>query len=121
MKRNSLGPVFYFGLSLLTIGTLFKIQHWPYGSLIQIAGSLFDAVFFCLLVFEIIASKKATLTFKIVATAIYTLYPIIAYCCLPAIIMVFAVFIGGSVYLQKLRRKVLFTEADMIKKHFDDL
>ncbi len=44
--NNGFIKFFYYGLCILTItlilwGTLFKIQHWPYGSLILTFGFLF--------------------------------------------------------------------------------
>ena len=37
-------PLIFFllGIALTIIGALFKIQHWPYGSQVLTAGSIFE-------------------------------------------------------------------------------
>ena len=33
-----------FGASIVIVGALFKIQHWPYGSLILTIGMVVEAI-----------------------------------------------------------------------------
>lgn len=113
MSPRLLDPLFYLGLVLVTMGTLFKIQHWPYGRLGQTIGLTLEALFFVLVVIEIASSKKASNGFKTAYISIYLILPIIAYLYLPAVILIFALFILGSVYLRGVRKKVLFMRGEM--------
>ena len=119
MKFKLLGPLFYFGLFFLTIGTLFKIQHWPYGKLCQLTGEYFELLFFILIVVEIIGSKKITLKYKIGLASSYIAVATITFLIVPAIVLIFVIFLLGTMYLKKVRRSVLFTRTDLLKNDFD--
>ncbi len=121
MKQRLITVFFYLGLLFLTIGTLFKIQHWPYGRLCQSAGVLSEIIFFIMAILEIFNSKKATSRAKIAFVLIYAILPIVFYLYLPAIILIFAILILGSVYLTRIRRQVFYTRAEMILKNFDSI
>ncbi|WP_290696865.1 hypothetical protein [Lacinutrix sp.] len=47
MKAKQFVPallIFIFGIILTIIGALFKIQHWPYGSVILTLGSVVEVI-----------------------------------------------------------------------------
>ena len=110
MGKRVLNLLFYFGLFILTIGTLFKIQHWPYGSIVQSIGVVLEFLFFMFVNVEIIVSAKATITLKIIFASLYIIFPILSFLYLPALILIFGVFISGTIYLNHLRKKFLFVK-----------
>ncbi len=65
MKFTKLQIPFYFGLAILAIGILFKIQHYPGAELMIGAGLLLEVLFVILVLTEIITSKKAAKNLKI--------------------------------------------------------
>lgn len=113
MRPNVLNSLFYFGLFVLTIGILFRLQHWPGGQLMQTLGLVVEGLFFFFVVVEIVRSKKAGTVQKAALLAVYLLYPIIAYFYLPALVLLFATFVIGNLYLRKLRRMMMYTREDV--------
>ena len=116
MKPSLLNSLFYLGLVFITIGTLFKIQHWTHGRLCQSIGLALELFFFIMVIVEILKSKKAVLSIKITFTSIYTLLPVIIYFYFPALVLIFAILILGSVYLTRVRKKILFTRSEIIAR-----
>ena len=51
-KISTMNMVYGLGAAIVIIGALFKIQHWPYGSLILTIGMIVEAVVFTLSAFE---------------------------------------------------------------------
>ncbi|AUC75377.1 gliding motility protein GldL [Olleya sp. Bg11-27] len=51
-KLSTMNMVYGLGAAIVIIGALFKIQHWPYGSLILTIGMIVEAVVFTLSAFE---------------------------------------------------------------------
>lgn len=51
-KLSSMNMVYGLGAAIVIIGALFKIQHWPYGSLILTIGMIVEAVVFTISAFE---------------------------------------------------------------------
>ncbi len=51
-KISSMNMVYGLGAAIVIIGALFKIQHWPYGSLILTIGMIVEAVVFTISAFE---------------------------------------------------------------------
>ncbi len=51
-KMSTMNFVYGFGAAIVIIGALFKIQHWPYGSLILTIGMIVEAVVFTISAFE---------------------------------------------------------------------
>lgn len=94
-----------------------KIQHWSYGSFIQYIGVLGLALFFLFVVIEILRSQKAKTTLKFAFAIAYVLLPLLGSINFPAIVLIFAAFILGTVYLQNFRKKFLYRhlEASRVK------
>ena len=51
-KMSAMNFVYGFGAAIVIIGALFKIQHWPYGSLILTIGMVVEAIVFSISAFE---------------------------------------------------------------------
>ena len=51
-KLSTMNMVYGLGAAIVILGALFKIQHWPYGSLILTIGMLVEALVFTLSAFE---------------------------------------------------------------------
>ena len=51
-KLSTMNMVYGLGAAIVIIGALFKIQHWPYGSLILTIGMIVEALVFTLSAFE---------------------------------------------------------------------
>ena len=51
-KLSSMNMVYGLGAAIVIIGALFKIQHWPYGSLILTIGMIVEALVFTISAFE---------------------------------------------------------------------
>jgi len=51
-KLSSMNFVYGIGAAIVIIGALFKIQHWPYGSLILTIGMIVEAIVFTISAFE---------------------------------------------------------------------
>jgi len=51
-KMSTMNFVYGFGAAIVIIGALFKIQHWPYGSLILTIGMVVEAIVFMISAFE---------------------------------------------------------------------
>ncbi|MFD1063251.1 gliding motility protein GldL [Winogradskyella litorisediminis] len=51
-KLSSMNMVYGIGAAIVIIGALFKIQHWPYGSLILTIGMIVEAIVFTISAFE---------------------------------------------------------------------
>ena len=51
-KISGMNMVYGIGAAIVIIGALFKIQHWPYGSLILTIGMIVEAIVFTLSAFE---------------------------------------------------------------------
>ncbi|GAA4240817.1 MULTISPECIES: gliding motility protein GldL [Winogradskyella] len=51
-KLSTMNMVYGLGAAIVIIGALFKIQHWPYGSLILTIGMIVEAVVFTISAFE---------------------------------------------------------------------
>lgn len=51
-KLSSMNMVYGLGAAIVIIGALFKIQHWPYGSLILTIGMVVEAIVFTISAFE---------------------------------------------------------------------
>ncbi|WP_299106373.1 gliding motility protein GldL [uncultured Winogradskyella sp.] len=51
-KLSTMNMVYGLGAAIVIIGALFKIQHWPYGSLILTLGMIVEAIVFTISAFE---------------------------------------------------------------------
>ena len=51
-KLSTMNMVYGLGAAIVIVGALFKIQHWPYGSLILTIGMIVEALVFTLSAFE---------------------------------------------------------------------
>jgi len=51
-KISTMNMVYGLGAAIVIIGALFKIQHWPYGSLILTIGMIVEAIVFTISAFE---------------------------------------------------------------------
>ncbi len=113
MRTRALNFIFYLGLALVSTGTLFKVQHWPYGKTCQLTGVAFELIFLVLVVFEILMSKKAALKVKIRYTFVYLILPVLMFLFVPAIVLIFAFLMLGTTYLTRVRRKFLFSRSEL--------
>lgn len=102
-----LNRLLYLGLAFITIGTMLKIQHWSNGGLVQSIGIFIEACFFVMVVFELFSSKKLGSNSRMLLISMYITLPTIIFLFVPALLLIFAVFILGSYYLTKIRRTVL--------------
>jgi hypothetical protein len=114
MRTRVLNFIFYIGLALVAVGTLFKIQHWPNGKTCQSAGVVLELIFLALVVSEILFSKKATLKVKIVYTFVYLILPVLMFLLLPAIILIFSFLILATTYLTRVRKKFLCSRSELL-------
>ena len=51
-KMTITNMIYGLGAAIVIVGALFKIQHWPYGSLILAIGMIVEAIVFTLSAFE---------------------------------------------------------------------
>lgn len=51
-KLSTMNMVYGLGAAIVILGALFKIQHWPYGSLILTIGMIVEALVFIISAFE---------------------------------------------------------------------
>ncbi|WP_272021946.1 gliding motility protein GldL [Olleya namhaensis] len=51
-KLSTMNMVYGLGAAIVIIGALFKIQHWPHGSLILTIGMIVEAIVFTISAFE---------------------------------------------------------------------
>lgn len=58
MKIKHLLAFLIFGFIFTIIGTLFKIQHWPYAGEIYTIGTLIKVIFGILLIWKILTTDK---------------------------------------------------------------
>lgn len=58
MKVKHIIAVYLFGMLIIIIGSLFKIQHWPYGSELLTAGSAIETVALLLGIWKVLTNKK---------------------------------------------------------------
>ena len=58
MKTKYILVLIIVGFLLAIIGSLFKIQHWPYGFELYLIGTLFKLVFGIALIYKILIFKK---------------------------------------------------------------
>lgn len=58
MKVKHLLVFIIFGFIFTIIGTLFKIQHWPYASEMLTIGTLIKVIFGILLIWKIFTTDK---------------------------------------------------------------
>lgn len=58
MKIKYILVFLVLGFLLGVVGTLFKIQHWPYGGELLVIGTLFKLIFGIILIHKILTTKK---------------------------------------------------------------
>ena len=58
MKTKYILVLIIIGFLITIIGTLFKIQHWPYGFELYLTGTLFKLIFGIALIYKILTYKK---------------------------------------------------------------
>src|SRR5690554_3658824 len=51
-KLSTMNMVYGLGAAIVILGALFKIQHWPYASLILTIGMIVEAMVFTISAFE---------------------------------------------------------------------
>ncbi len=112
---------FYFGLSILFIGILFKIQHWEGGEFMIWGGLGLLVVFFIMTLFEILTSKKARRKSKLTWAASYLLLPIVIFLFLPKLFCAFGLLIVGTIYLGGVRRLFITSRRDFDNITFDSI
>jgi len=121
MKFRYLHVPFYFGMSLLLMGALFKIMHWGGGNLQLVCGLVLETTFFILAMVEILSSLQVRRKVKLAWGFSFLFLPVLALACLfwlPFISSVF-VFLLGSVYLGLGRNKFVPRRKKMENITFD--
>ena len=121
MKRIlPLRPVFYIALSVLFIGTLFKLQHWPNATAFTNIGLVLVGAFFLLVLIEILLSKKASTLMKVGWFIIYLALPPVSWMYFKNFALVSLVVLG-IVYLIIGRIYFLYTCKDIRSNRFDSI
>ncbi len=95
-KLSSMNMVYGLGAAIVIIGALFKIQHWPYGSLILTIGMVVEAIVFTISAFE---RQQSDLDWSLV-------YPELA---------------GGAVTTKKLAKEEPKDAEGLLSKKLDNL
>lgn len=65
-------------------------------------------IFFFFVLLEIILSKKAGVSQKLIFSILYATVPLAGYFLLPALVLLLVLFIAGNTYLNNLRGKFMF-------------
>jgi hypothetical protein len=118
MKIPYLHVPFYFGLSVFFIGALFKIQHWYGGEILLLSGIVIESTFVILVLTEILTSKKATKSLKIIWCIEYSAFPVLAVLFFPTFFLLLLIFIGGTNYLNRGRKRFIVTRKE---RNFDSI
>ena len=122
MRFRYLHVPFYYGMSVLFIGILLKIQRWSVNSeYVIIGGTLLVGTFFILAVLEILTSAAARRISKLIWAAVQAGVPIAAVFILPKLFAPFALLITGSVYLSGGRRLFVPSKRDFERITFDSI
>ena len=111
MNRDLTRPLnisFYCGLSVLFIGTLFKVQHWPGGQMLFMAGLALEACYMVLAMMEIMTSRKAAMGTKVLWAAIVILGSGVVLFFAPLIAFAGFLFLLGNAY-NRVGRKYFVT------------
>jgi hypothetical protein len=58
MKVKHIIAIFLLGILITIVGSLFKIQHWPYGGELLTAGSLTESLAILLGIWKLFSTKK---------------------------------------------------------------
>ncbi len=95
-KLSSMNMVYGLGAAIVILGALFKIQHWPYGSLILTIGMVVEAIVFTVSAFE---RQQSDLDWSLV-------YPELA---------------GGAVTTKKLKNEEPKDAEGLLSKKLDNL
>jgi len=95
-KLSSMNMVYGLGAAIVIIGALFKIQHWPFGSLILTIGMVVEAIVFTVSAFE---RQQSDLDWSLV-------YPELA---------------GGATTTKKLKKEEPKDAEGLLSKKLDNL
>ncbi|PTX58750.1 hypothetical protein C8N46_11258 [Kordia periserrulae] len=58
MKVKHIIAIFLLGILITIVGSLFKIQHWPYGGELLTVGSLTESLAILLGIWKLFSTKK---------------------------------------------------------------
>jgi len=95
-KLSTMNMVYGLGAAIVIIGALFKIQHWPFGSLILTIGMIVEAIVFTISAFE---RQQSELDWSLV-------YPELA---------------GGATTTKKLKKEEPKDAEGLLSKKLDNL
>ena len=95
-KLSTMNMVYGLGAAIVIIGALFKIQHWPFGSLILTIGMIVEAIVFTISAFE---RQQSDLDWSLV-------YPELA---------------GGATNTKKLKKEEPKDAEGLLSKKLDNL
>jgi len=95
-KLSTMNMVYGLGAAIVIIGALFKIQHWPFGSLILTIGMIVEAIVFTISAFE---RQQSDLDWSLV-------YPELA---------------GGATTTKKLKKEEPKDAEGLLSKKLDNL
>ncbi len=121
MKPRLIHLPFYFGLCILLIGTLFKIQHYEGAQYCVIGGLASETTFLVLVIIEVVSSKKAGKITKLVWTIVYPFTLVIAVYFVPVILLWLLIFFWGIAYLKAGRKLFLYSRTIAEKIPFDSI
>jgi hypothetical protein len=113
MKFRYLHIPYYFGLAIIAIGILFRIQHWLGYDVLVLAGVVLELTTAILVVIEITTSGKATKHQKILWAINYSLFPLLAVWLFPGLLLLLLFFLGGTDYLNRGRKNFIETRRDI--------
>lgn len=106
MNRDLTRPLnisFYCGLSVLFIGTLFKMQHWPGGQMVFMAGLILELFYGVLAMTEMATSKMATIGTKVLWMSVFVAGSAAVLFFMPLIAFAGFIFLMGNAYNKRGR------------------
>ena len=121
MRTRALHIIFYLGTALLLLATLFKIMHWSGGLWGMLAALFIELVCNVLILVEIFTSKKAGTGTKLFWGLCYLFIPVISCFLVSGIFFALLVLAGGSIYLNRGRKKFLYVKNDHDHIRFDSI
>lgn len=104
---------FYIGLGVYFIAMLFKILHWPEGQLLIMVAILVLCLFFAMVLVEMVSSKKADMSKKVLWGVLYTIVGLTFLLFLRGLLSMLFLLALGLIYTRVLRKQFLFTQKEI--------
>ena len=106
MNRDLTRPLnisFYCGLSVLFIGTLFKVQHWPGGQMLFMSGLVLELFYGILAMLEMATSTIASMSSKVLWMSLFVAGAAAVLFFMPLIAFAGFIFLMGNAYNKRGR------------------